>query len=452
MRFPLSLLAPALFSFAASAGAQPVSSGQVLDGIAAVVGDQVVLRSEVDALSQQAAQGQPVDDAFWSRALDQLVDQRVLVVKARRDTTINVPDEYVTEQLDARVEALAAQVGGEAQLEAVYGRRMSEIKASLREDVRNELYAQQYRSRRLQEVAITPGEVRAWFETIPVAERPEVPELVRVAHVVKVPKPNAAARQAARAKTQAIRDSILAEQATFEALADRNSQDPGNTNRDGTQNGGRYDRFSLRDLVAEFSAAAAALEPGAISEVVETQFGFHVIRLNSREGDRISFNHILIPISEEGSETGVAFEELSVLRDSILTHDVPFEAIARRHSEDAFSAYRGGFVADPRTRERDLRLEALGEGWKSNVDTLEIGEISEPSEIELLDGTKAVHVVLLQKRTPAHPLSPDIDYVILSDYALQDKRQEVFAEWVRRLRRDVYVDVRSDRYVSEPQS
>ena len=452
MRFPLSLLAPALFLFAASAGAQPVSSGQVLDGIAAVVGDQVVLRSEVDALSQQAAQGQPVDDAFWSRALDQLVDQRVLVVKARRDTTINVPDEYVTEQLDARVEALAAQVGGEAQLEAVYGRRMSEIKASLREDVRNELYAQQYRSRRLQEVAITPGEVRAWFETIPVAERPEVPELVRVAHVVKVPKPNAAARQAARAKTQAIRDSILAEQATFEALADRNSQDPGNTNRDGTQNGGRYDRFSLRDLVAEFSAAAAALEPGAISEVVETQFGFHVIRLNSREGDRISFNHILIPISEEGSETGVAFEELSVLRDSILTHNVPFEAIARRHSEDAFSAYRGGFVADPRTRERDLRLEALGEGWKSNVDTLEIGEISEPSEIELLDGTKAVHVVLLQKRTPAHPLSPDIDYVILSDYALQDKRQEVFAEWVRRLRRDVYVDVRSDRYVSEPQS
>ena len=449
---------PLLVLLAALAGpvstAQPVQSGEVLDGIAAVVGDLVVLRSEVDALAQSASQGQPVDDALWSRALDQLVNQRVLVVKAKRDTTIDIPDDYVTEQLDARVDALAGQVGGEAQLEALYGRRVSEIKASLRGDVRDELFAQQYRSRRLQEVTITPGEVRAWFERIPVAERPEVPEQVRVAHVVKVPEPNAAARQQARDFAQALRDSITAEQATFEEIADRNTVDPGNVNRDGTTNGGRYDRFTLRDLVPNFSAAAAALQPGQISQVFETEFGYHVLRLNSRDGDRISFNHVLIPISEEGSETGVARDELTVLRDSVVTHGVPFEAIARRHSEDPFSAYRGGFVADPRTQERDLRLDALGQQWKANVDTLEVGEISEPTEVTLLDaeGTKALHFVLLQKRTPAHPLSPEIDYAILSDYALQDKRQQVFADWVERLRRDVYVDVRSERYAPPPTS
>ena len=451
----LSRLLPALAGLALVGGAataQPTSSGQVLDGIAAIVGDQVVLLSEVEALSQQAAQGQPVEDALWSRALDQLVNQRVLVVKARRDTTIDVPDEYVDEQLDARVSALAEQVGGEAQLEALYGRRISEIKTSLREDVRNELFAQQYRSRRLQDVTITPGEVRAWFEQIPVADRPEVPELVRVAHVVKVPKPNEAARQQARSFAQVLRDSITAEQAPFEDIANRHTQDPGNTNRDGTKNGGRYDRFTLRDLVPAFSAAASALQPGEISQVFETEFGYHVLRLNSREGDNISFNHVLIPISEEGSEVGAAFDELVVLRDSIVTHDVPFEAIARRHSEDAFSANRGGFVSDPRTLERDLRLEALGPGWQANVDTLSVGDISQPTEVDLLDGTSAVHIVLLQKRTPAHPLSPDIDYVLLSDYALQDKRQIVFTEWIERLRRDVYIDIKSDRYVEEPTS
>jgi len=434
------------------ASAQPIQSGQVLDGIAAIVGDQVVLMSEVEALSQQAAQGQPVDDQFWSRALDQLINQRVLVVKARRDTTIDVEDGYVDEQLDTRVADLARQVGGEAQLEALYGRRISEIKTTLREDVRNELFAQQYRSRRLQEVTITPGEVRAWFALIPEAERPEVPELVRVAHVVKIPKPNEAARQQARDLAQTLRDSITAEQAPFEDIANRHTQDPGNAGRDGALNGGRYDRFTLRDLVPAFSAAAAALQPGEISQVFETEFGYHVLRLNSREGENISFNHVLIPISAEGSETGVAFDELAILRDSLVTHNVPFEAIARRHSEDEFSAYRGGFVSDPRTGERDLRLEALGAGWQANVDTLEIGEISQPTEVDLLDGTKAVHVVLLQKRTPAHPLSPDIDYVLLSDYALQDKRQTVFIEWVERLRRDVYIDVKSDRYVDEPAS
>ena len=451
----LSRLLPALASLTllgSAATAQPITSGQVLDGIAAVVGDQVVLLSEVEALSQQVAQGQPVDDQLWSRALDQLVNQRVLVVKARRDTTLDIADDYVTEQLDARVAALAAQVGGDAQLEALYGRRLAEIKTSLREDVRNELYAQQFRGRRLQDVTITPGEVRAWFEQIPVEQRPEVPEQVRVAHVVKVPKPNEAARQQARGYAQVLRDSILAEQAPFEEIANRHTQDPGNTNRDGSLNGGRYDRFTLRDLVPAFSAAAAALQPGEISQVFETEFGYHVLRLNSREGDRISFNHVLIPISEEGSETGVAFDELAVLRDSVVTHNVPFEAIARRHSEDDFSAFRGGFVSDPRTGERDLRLEALGPAWQANVDTLEIGEISQPTEVELLDGTKAVHFVLLQKRTPAHPLSPDIDYVLLSDYALQDKRQQVFLEWVDRLRRDVYIDIKTDRYVEEPAS
>ncbi|MEO0559089.1 MAG: peptidylprolyl isomerase [Bacteroidota bacterium] len=235
-------------------------------------------------------------------------------------------------------------------------------------------------------------------------------------------------------------------------MANRHTQDPGNTNRDGTRNGGRYDRFTLRDLVPAFSAAAAALQPDEISQVFETEFGYHVMRLNSREGDRISFNHVLIPISAEGSETGAAFEELTVLRDSLVTHSVPFEAIARRHSEDEFSAFRGGFVSDPRTGERDLRLEALGPEWQVNVDTLEIGEISHPTEVNLLDGTEAVHIVLLQKRTPAHPLSPDIDYALLSDYALQDKRQRVFLEWIERLRRDVYIDIRSDRYAEQPTS
>ena len=454
MRVPSRFLpALVLLTLLSSAtAAQPVSSGQVLDGIAAVVGDQVVLLSEVEAISQQAAQGQPVDDELWSRALDQLVNQRVLVVKARRDTTIDIADDYVNEQLDARVDALAAQVGGDAQLEALYGRRLAEIKSSLREDVRNELYAQQYRARRLQDVTITPGEVQAWFDLIPEAERPEVPELVRVAHVVKVPKPNEAARQQARDFAQVLRDSITAEQATFEDIANRHTQDPGNTNRDGTKNDGRYDRFTLRDLVPAFSAAAAALQPGEISQVFETEFGYHVLRLNSREGERISFNHVLIPISEEGSETGAAFDELAVLRDSILTHNVPFEAIARRHSEDAFSAFRGGFVSDPRTGERDLRLEALGPAWQANVDTLKIGQISQPTEVELLDGTQAVHFVLLQKRTPAHALSPDIDYALLSDYALQDKRQRVFQEWVERLRSEVYIDIKSERYEEETPS
>jgi peptidyl-prolyl cis-trans isomerase SurA len=444
----------ALFALAALVAApslaQPVAPGTRLDGIVAVVGDQVVLYSEVDALAQQAASQQQaaVTPELWSRALDQLLDRRILIDNARRDTTVDVSDAQVSEEVERNVQQLVAQVGSQAALEEAYGRPLADIRESFREEVRDDLLLQQYRSRRLRDVAVTPGEVRAWFDRIPAAERPEVPELVRVAHVVRRPAPNEASRTQARLFAQALRDSIAAGQATLGDLADRHTSDPGNTNRDGSRNGGAYRGFATRDLDPTFVAASAALEPGGLSQVFETGFGFHVLRLDERVGDRISFSHILVPISQAGSELDEARSLLQSLRDSVVTSGVPFEAIARRHSQDPYSASRGGFVSDPRTGERDLRLDALGELWKATVDTMTVGEVSAVAPVQLLDQTDVLHFVLLQKRTPAHPLSLDTDYALLADYTLQEKRQEALREWVDGLRRSTYVDLRAgDRYV-----
>jgi peptidyl-prolyl cis-trans isomerase SurA len=443
-----------LAATAASVAAQPVTPGSRLDGVAAVVNDQIVLYSEVDALAQQAAASQQaaVTPDLWSRALDQLVDRRILIANARLDTTVVVTDDQVSQQLDGTMAQLIQSTGSEAALEAAYGRSLEEIRESLREDTHDDIALQIYRGKRMRAVSVTPNEVREWFALIPEAERPMVPELVRVAHVVRVPAPSEASRAQARAFTQALRDSILAEQATIEELANRHSQDPGNVNRSGTRNGGRYDGFSLRDLVPEFSAAAAALEAGQFSQVFETSFGYHVMRLNERRGDNISFNHILIPVASTGAEVEEARATLSVLRDSILTHNVPIEAIARRHSEDPYSAARGGFVSDPRTGERDLQLDALGPLWKATVEGLDVGELSEPREVNLLDGSTAYHIALLQRRTPTHRLSIADDYALLSDYALQQKQQSVLYEWVESLRRTTYVDIRADRYIPRSQS
>ena len=436
-----TLAAALVLGTALAPSAQPVRGGTVLESIAAVVGDQVVLQSEVEAVAPQMAQGQPVTDAVWSRALDQLINQRVLVVQASRDTTLTVTEDQVTRQVDARITQLAVQLGGEEQLSVVFGKPLEEIKASLRQDVRSEILAQQYRGRRLREVAVSPAEVEAWYERIPEAERPMVPELVRVAHIVVVPEPSEAARAAARGALAAYRDSILAGQATIEDLAMRHSDDPGSA-----ANGGRYDDFSIRDLVPEFGTVAGQLEPGALSNVFETQFGFHVMRLNSRVGDRVSFNHILLNVDAEGSEAEAAIAELTTLRDSVVTMGVPFEAVARRNSKDPFSAPRGGFVADPRTGQRDLRLDGLGPAWAATLDGLEVGDISEPAPVQLLDGSDAFHVVLLQRRTPEHRLNFTQDYQLLSQYALEEKQQSVLDTWVRRLRSEVYVDIRAERY------
>ena len=442
-----SFLTALLITSAAAAFAQPVTPGARLDGIAAVVGEQVVLYSEVNALVQQSTQaGRATPPDLWSRALDRLVDQRVVIAKARQDTTLTITDETVSQQVDRQVANLAAQAGGETALAAAYGRSIDEIKASFREDVRDEILLQQYRGRRVYSIAITPGEVREWFQRIPVAERPLIPELVRVAHVVRLPQPDDGARQAVRNRAEALRDSLVASQTTIETLANRYSDDPGNTNRDGTKNGGLYTTLRLSDLEARFRAAAGAAEIGAISPVFETPFGYHVMRVNEREGEQISFNHILLQIEPGEAEQEAAKAFLTTLRDSVVTTNVPFEAIARRHSQDPYSAQRGGFVSDPQSRQRDLQIDGLGPLWRATLDTLEVGEVSMPGAVELLDGTPAYHFVLLQKRTPEHTLAIEDDYALLSQYALQEKQNEVLADWVVDLKRSVYVDIRAPEY------
>ncbi|MEM6326907.1 MAG: peptidylprolyl isomerase [Bacteroidota bacterium] len=441
------LLLPALALLLAAAPTRAqIAPGTVLDGIVAVVGDQIVLRSEVDALSEQAAQGQPVSDDLWSRALDDLVRQNVLVVHAQRDTTLTVTDQMVEEQLDVQIQQLVQQVGSESALEAYYNRTTDEIKALFREDTRKQIMAERFRGNRLRNVTVTPAEVRAWLDQIPGDERPIVPEIVRVAHIVKIPSASEEAQQQARDFAGSLRDSILTEAATLEDLARRHSDDPGSGSR-----GGLIENIELRLLVPEFAAVAGSIEPGEISQVFETPFGYHVLRVGSRAAGRVTFNHILVSVDIGENAGERAREDLLAIRDSILTQNVSFEALARRNSQDEFSAPRGGFVSDPRTGERDLRLDALGPEWALAVDSLEVGEVSEPAPVRLLDatGTQALHIVLLQKRTPEQQLSVETHYTLLSQYALNDKRREVFATWVNRLQQDVYVDIRSDRYVPE---
>lgn len=442
----LVVLAPA-----ASGQPQTVPPGTRVDGIAAVVGEGIVLLSEVDALAQQAAasQQQPVTPEVWSRALDQLVDRRVLVEAIRRDTTIQITEDQVSTEVDRQMSGLIEQAGGEDALVAAYGRPLAELREQFREDTRDELMLQQARGRRFRSVGITPGEVREWFERIPEEQRTMVPELVRVAHVALVARPDDAAKARARAFAQALRDSVVAGQATLEAVADRHSQDPGNVRTDGRRNGGRYDTFRLRDLEPTFRAALGALSPGQLSQVVETPFGFHVMRLNGFSGEAVSFNHVLITPQATTSPDQLR-DRLAALRDSVVTHGVPFEAIARRHSDDALSALRGGIVSDPQTGERDLAVEALASldpRWGTTVRGLSEGQISQPAPVRLLDGTEAVHVVLLQRRTPTHRLSFETDYALLSQYALNEKRNRLAGEWVAELRPTVHVEVRASQYV-----
>lgn len=416
----------------------------VIDQVAAVVGDEIILQSEVETLAQSLRQQQPdlpYDNELLREALNQLIDQAVLATRAQEDTTLTISDQQVETQLDQQIEQWTRQAGSEERLEEMFGSSIIELREEFREDIREQLLAQQLRATHMREIDITPSEVRQWFHQIPQDSLPELPTTVRLAHIVRYPKPSEAARRDAREIVTSIRDSLVEGNASFENMARRFSDDQGTA-----RNGGRLSGINLDDLVPEFAAVAARTPVGEISQVFynEAREGFHILRVNERTGGTIDFNHILIQVDVASANPQETIDYLSAVRDTLMDTEVPFALMARRHSEEEASALNAGRVVDPRSGTRDLVLDALGPSWRSTLDTLEVGEISQPAEVRLLNGERAYHILELQDHTPAHRISLDTDYDRIKEFALQEKQSREMRKWLDGLREETYIDVRMD--------
>ena len=412
---------------------------QMVDRIVAVVGDDIVLKSEVDQLVRRQTQRQGVSFSsdLWMKSLQQLVDRNLLAEKGRRDTTLTISDQQVTNALNRRLKQLKRRAGGKEKLEKIYGKSILEIKESFRDDLRDQLLATRLRERRKRKIEITPSEVKQWFNGIPRDSLPRVPKTVRLSHIVQYPKPTEKAREEAKSLISAIRDSIVSDKASFAAMARKYSDDSGTA-----QSGGELTGVSINDLVPEFAAVVTQTPTGKVSQVFynDSQNGYHILRVNSKSGNTLDLNHILIktPPSEER-----AVEYLSAVRDTLLSDkDVSFARMARRHSEEERTASNGGQVTDPKTGTSDLVLKQLGPSWKKTIRKLESSEISKPAEVKLLNGKQAYHIVRLERRIPAHRVNQETDYERIRKFALRDKRNRKMQEWLDRLRNEIYVDIR----------
>jgi len=417
-----------------------LAQDNVVDEIVAIVGEKkIILRSEIDGLVLSIAQQQGTEysDELWYQTLQQLVDQEVLAEHARRDTNIVVTEDQVDQSLDQRIGIMVQQLGSESRLAEIYGKSIVQIRADLRDEIRDRLLADQFQSMKIRNLRVTPTEVSEWFAQFPTDSLPVLPPIVRVSHIVKYPEILPEAKAEALEIITAIRDSITLAQSTLEEMANRYSEDTGSA-----QSGGRYESMQMGDLVPEFAAIASRIEPGELSQPFQSPFGFHILRVNERIGDVIDFSHVLINIDRSRSDPSRAIEELEVIRDSILTYNIPFELMASRHSEEDASSEIGGRVVDPNTGERDLFVDALGPDWKATTDTLEIGEISHPKEVTLLDGTQAWHLVLLQRKVPTHRINIETDYSRIEALALENKRTSEMRRWLDLLREDVFIEFR----------
>lgn len=443
------LFTPLLFlSLFFTSNIQAQNAPQLADRIVAHVNENIILKSDVDQrvadyLRQAQVSGQEIEFSreLWFNFLESIVNNYVLLEKAEIDS-ITVTDEEVNMQMDQRIRQLTAQAGSEQALEQAFGKPIIQLKADFREDFREQILSSRVQQQRTQSIKITRPEVEEFFNNIPTDSLPTIPEQVSLSQIVMLPPAKGNAKQAAYEFAQQLRDSIVVHGKSIEELARRYSDDKGSG-----QNGGLLPLMSLDELVSEYSAAASALQPGGISKVVETQFGYHIIRLNRRVGDRIETNHILITVDSNELDEEYAINRLNSIRDSILTNpDVKFANVARKVSEDPATANYGGKIFDPQTGERLIPLNRLDPAMYRIVLLMdEEGAISEPKSFTLENqNKKAFRIVRLDKQIPEHVASLKQDYERIKRIALQQKQSRVMQQWMQDLRDEVYIEYKID--------
>lgn len=417
---------------------------QVADKIVAVVNDRIILKSDVDNevrqyLQQSQANQQEISfsEDLWYSALQSMVDSYVMLEQAEIDSVV-VSDEMVNRAMDNRINQMVRQAGSEQALEEALGNSIVQIRAEFRDQFREQMTTQQLQERKMSSVEITRPEVRSFFNEIPSGQLPTIPEQVELSQIVVTPPELEDARNQALQKAQALRDSVLNHDKNFEEMARRYSDGPS------APRGGLLPMMPLGDLVANYSAAASALQPGEISQVVRTDFGYHVIRLNRRQGDNIETNHILIEIDQESVDEDFAINKLEALKDSVINHGVPFRELARRHSEDETSKAMGGRIINMQTNERRMSLSDLEPSlYRIALLLDEQGDISDPRPFTIPQTQKrAYRIVRLDAHYPEHVANLEDDYDRIRDIALQRKRMRVMNDWLEELRNNIYVDIR----------
>jgi peptidyl-prolyl cis-trans isomerase SurA len=426
--------------------AQITKNDKTLDQIVAVVNDHIVLKSEVDQqvqqymmqMQRQQNQKIPFGKDIWYSVLQNIVDRYVMLDKAKLDS-VTVSDDMVDQQIDQRINSYIQQVGSEKALEDQLGKSIVQIKADLRDDYREQMIVQTFQQQKREEITITRPEVKDYFNSIPKDSLPTIPEEVSLSQIVAIPPATKDAREKAYKLAEQLRDSVVNHGKTIEEMAKKYSDGPS------APNGGKIPLISIDDLVPEYSAAATSLQPGEISQVVETSFGFHVIRLNKRVGDKIDTNHILIKIDENSYDDDAAINKLEQIKDSVLTNkDITFAEMARKHSEDPNTAPEGGRILNPQNGDRLIALNQLDPALYRIVLLLDDeGDISEPKKFTLgnKDNSKrAYRIVRLDKHVPEHVANLKQDYQRIKNVALQEKQGRVMRELISNLRKDMYVE------------
>ena len=448
------VLITALAVVLAGAGIYAQKRFVMLDKVVAVVGNSSILHSEVEQTAQQLvearrAEGYTSDRDPKSEALEQLMMQKLLYNQALIDS-VEVSTGDIVQRVEAQVQSMTDEAGSVVELERKSHMPIYHIRELVRRQVEEQTYASAMQNDVIGKVKVVPGEVEAFYNSTNKEDLPIIAEQYVYAHITKYPKGMEAAKRRTRERLLDMRERIVTGKAQFATLARMYSIDGA------AIRGGELEPTTLNGWVKPFADAVEELKPGQVSEVVETQFGLHIIQMIDKRGNLYHCRHIVLRPTYTTGEIVAPMLELDSIANLIRKDSLTFEAAALAHSDDKHSKQNGGIVTNHDLLEHysafDAKLTAtkflkedFGVGGGKSIDDyntiryMKVGDISTAFRTSDMNGNEMCKIIKLVDIIPSHKATLDEDYLRLEQIALQEKQQKVFQQWLDKKIESMYV-------------
>ena len=411
---------------------------QLVDGVVAVVGRNIVLKSDVDQQYEtMKRQGMENFNSSKCEVFEEILFEKLLLHQAEMDSVI-VSDEEVSLSIDRRIDVFVQQIGSRQKLEQYYQKTILEIKEEMEPFIRDQMIAQRMLQEVTVDVEITPTEVRTFYNDIPEDSLPLINTQVEYAQIIHYPKPGEQAIEDAKNRLTDIKQRVL-DGSSFSTMAVLYSEDPGSA-----RNGGKYEGIKRGQFVKEFEAVAFNLKEGEVSDPFETEYGFHIVQLLKRRGEELDLRHVLIKPKITPENLDKSQQLLDSIRRLILEGEFTFEEMAAKHSDDEFSRLNGGLILNPNTGDSKWETGQLDKSIFYALEGMEAGEISTPKFFRSPDEKEGYRLMKLVDKTEPHRANMKTDYQQLQQMALQQKKNDQLGIWIDEKLKTTYVRVNND--------
>lgn len=412
------------------------SQGEVVEEVVAVVGSKIVLLSDIEnQYFQYRMQGsiQGGGTSVRCQIFENLLFQKLLLNQAEIDS-IEVTADQVEEEMDNKLRYYIRQFGSKEKFEEFYKKSVEEFKSELFDITHDQLRVQMMQYEVTKDVKVTPSEVKSFFNSMPADSLPLINSEYEIAQIVKNPPVSDEEKERVKQKLTDLRNRII-EGESFSAMAILYSEDPGSAKK-----GGELGSYGRGELYPEFEAVAFRLKDKEVSEIVETEAGYHILQLIERKGDYVNVRHILIQPKVSAEDLAKAQKILKRIKTKIESDSLTFEEAAKEYSDDP-NKNNGGYMINPNTGTIKFEADEIDPSVFFVIDKLEVGEISEPVAMKTEDGKQAYRLLMLKKRTEPHRADLKEDYDRIQNWALEDKQSKVIRKWINKNAARTYIKI-----------